>query len=183
MQEKKRSREDLLKAIERHEKNPGDRLTFLSDIGVISVGAVGAGAAAFAFGGTAATILFGLVTLPVAAPVTVVAGAAVLGGAAFLGVKRFFVDGTYQAGKREEMLRQLRDQLREVERKERQTSINEEDKTEFYSFLKKPLQLGLISVEDAQQTMEFVETGKMSISDAYKAIGEILSEAQGLPPS
>ena len=100
-----------------------------------------------------------------------------------MGVKRFFVDGTYQAGKREEMLRQLRDQLREVERKERQTSINEEDKTEFYSFLKKPLQLGLISVEDAQQTMEFVETGKMSISDAYKAIGEILSEAQGLPPS
>ena len=105
MTENKRSKEDMLKAIERLENNPGDRLTFLTDIGAIGVGAVGAGAAAFAFGGTTASILFGLVTIPVAAPVAVVAGAAVLGGAAIFGAKRFLIDGTHHEGKREEMLR------------------------------------------------------------------------------
>ncbi|MEH2043576.1 hypothetical protein [Nostoc sp.] len=183
MTENKRSKEDMLKAIERLENNPGDRLTFLTDIGAIGVGAVGAGAAAFAFGGTTASILFGLVTIPVAAPVAIVAGAAVLGGAAIFGAKRFLIDGTHHEGKREEMLRQLRDQLREIEIKERQSKISEKDKTHLYSFLKEPLKLDLISAEDAQQIIKLVETGKMSISDAYKAVGEIVSEARGLPPS
>ncbi|MBW4644209.1 MAG: hypothetical protein KME23_14695 [Goleter apudmare HA4340-LM2] len=183
MAENKRSKEDILKAIERLEKNPGDRLTFLTDIGAIGVGAVGAGAAAVAFGGTTASILFGLVTLPVAAPVTVVAGAVLLGGVALLGAKRFLMDGTYQDGKREEMLRQLRDLLREIEEKERKSSTTEKDKTQFYSFLKEPLKRDLITSEDAQKIIELVETGKMSISDAYKAVREVLSEARGLPPS
>lgn len=183
MTENKRSKEDMLKAIERLENNPGDRLTFLTDIGAIGVGAVGVGAAAFAFGGTTASILFGLVTIPVAAPVAIVAGAAVLGGAAIFGAKRFLIDGTHHEGKREEMLRQLRDQLREVETKERQSEISEKDKTHLYSFLKEPLKLDLISAEDAQQIIKLVETGKMSISDAYKAVGEIVSEVRGLPPT
>ncbi|MFN6513183.1 MAG: hypothetical protein RMY29_001610 [Nostoc sp. CreGUA01] len=183
MTENKRSKEDMLKAIEQLENNPGDRLTFLTDIGAIGVGAVGAGAAALAFGGTTASILFGLVTIPVAAPVSIVAGAAVLGGAAIFGAKRFLIDRTYHEGKREEMLRQLRDQLQEIEAKERQFDISEKDKTQLYSFLKEPLKLDLISAEDAQKIIELVETGKMSISDAYKAVGEIVSEVRGLPPS
>ncbi|WP_334781299.1 hypothetical protein [Nostoc sp.] len=113
----------------------------------------------------------------------IVAGAAVLGGAAIFGAKRFLIDGTHHEGKREEMLRQLRDQLREIEAKERQFDISEKDKTQLYSFLKEPLKLDLISVEDAQQIIELVETGKMSISDAYKAIREVMSEVRGLPPT
>ena len=68
MTNKKLSKEELLKAIEQIENNPDDRINFLTDIGAIGVGAVGAGAAAFAFGGTAVPILFGLITIPVAAP-------------------------------------------------------------------------------------------------------------------
>lgn len=183
MTNNKCSKQDLLKAIERLEKNPGDRLTFLTDIGALGVGAVGAGAAAFAFGGTTASILFGLVTVPVAAPVAVVAGAAVLGGAALFGAKRFLIDGTHHDGKREEMLKQMREQLRDIEVKERKSRISENEKNQFYSFLKEPLKLDLISAEDAQRIIELVETGEIAISDAYKAIGELISDVRGLPPS
>ncbi|MEA5502970.1 hypothetical protein VB735_07605 [Halotia wernerae UHCC 0503] len=47
--------------------------------------------------------------------------------------------------------------------------------------MKEPLKFDLISTEDAQKIIELVETGKMSLSDAYKAIGEVISEARGLP--
>ncbi|MBS3029951.1 MAG: hypothetical protein HCA25_23605 [Dolichospermum sp. DET50] len=183
MTKKKPNKEELLKAIEQLEKNPHDRINFLTDIGVIGVGAVGAGAAAFAFGGTTASILFGLVTLPVAAPVAVVAGAAVLGGAALFGAKRFLVDGTSQQGKREEMLRQWKDKLREIETEEKKSTISHKDKTDFYSFLKEPLKLDLITAEDAQNLMKLVEAGELAMSDAYKLVIDILSEARGLPPS
>lgn len=183
MTKKKLSKEELLKAIEQLEKNPHDRINFLTDIGAIGVGAMGAGAAAFAFGGTTASILFGLVTIPVAAPAAVVAGAAVLGGAALFGVKRFLVDGTKEEGKRDEMLRYLKDQLREIEKEERKSTISDQDKTKFYSLLKEPLQLDLISAEDAQKLMESVEKGELLLSDAYQLVIDILSEAKGLPPS
>jgi hypothetical protein len=179
MTKRKLSKDELLKAIEQIEKNPDDRINFLTDIGAIGVGAVGAGAAAFAFGGTAVPILFGLITVPVAAPIGVVAGAAALGGAALFGVKRFLIDGTHQQGKREEMLRQLKEKLREMETEERKSTIGDNDKNEFYSFLKEPLKLNLISPEDAQRLMEVVEKGELSISDAYQVVQEILSEVRG----
>ena len=46
------TKEQLLKAIEKLEKNPHDKLGILADIGIGAVGAVGAGAAVVAFGGT-----------------------------------------------------------------------------------------------------------------------------------
>ncbi|MBE9058840.1 hypothetical protein [Sphaerospermopsis sp. LEGE 08334] len=183
MTRKKLTKEELLKAIEQLEKNPHDRMSFLADIGAIGVGAIGAGAAAFAFGGTTASILFGLIAVPVAAPVGVVAGAALLGGAALFGAKRFLFDGTYQQGKREEMLRQFKDKLREIENEERKSTISDKNKTEFYSFLKEPLKLDLISAEEAQKLMELVEKGELSLSDAYQLVIDILSEVKGLPPS
>jgi hypothetical protein len=183
MTKKKPSKEELLKAIEQLEKNPHDRINFLADIGAIGVGAIGAGAAAFAFGGTTASILFGLIAVPVAAPIGVVAGAAVLGGAALFGAKRFLVDGTSRQGKQEEMLRQFKDKLREIETEERKSTITEKDKTEFYSFLKEPLKLDLISSEEAQKLMELVEKGELLLSDAYQLVIDILSEIKGLPPS
>ena len=181
MTNKKLSKEELLKAIEQIENNPDDRINFLTDIGAIGVGAVGAGAAAFAFGGTAVPILFGLITVPVAAPIGVIAGAAALGGAALFGVKRFLIDGTHQEGQREEILRQLKEKLREMETEERKSTIGDNDKNKFYSFLKEPLMLNLISPEDAQRLMELVEKGELSISEAYEAVQDILSEVRGLP--
>lgn len=183
MTKERRDKEELLKRLEQLEKNPGDRLTILADIGAIGVGAVGAGAAAVAFGGTTATVLFGLVAIPVAAPVAVVAGATVLGGAAILGVKRVLFDGTFHQGKREALRKQLEEEIQEIERRERQNSVNTDDKTHFYAFLKEPLKLDLISAEDAKKLIELVESGAMCISDAYKLIGELLADVRGLPPA
>ncbi|MFM8004604.1 MAG: hypothetical protein ACKO86_06585, partial [Dolichospermum sp.] len=97
------------------------------------------------------------------------------------GVKRFLIDGTHQQGQREEILRQLKEKLREMETEERKSTIGDNDKNKFYSFLKEPLKLNLISPEDAQILMELVEKGELSISDAYQAVQEILSEVRGLP--
>lgn len=77
---KQPTKEELLKTIDKLKKdnNLGE---FLVDIGLGAVGAVGAGTAVAAFGGT--SILFGLIT--VAPPVGLVVG----GAAALVGVKKF----------------------------------------------------------------------------------------------
>lgn len=180
MPKQERSKEDLLKAIKKLKKG-GDGLTFLTDIGVVGVGAVGAGAAAFAFGGTTASVLFGLVAIPVAAPVAVVAGAAVLGGGALFGMKRALFDGTYTEGKKAELVKQLEDELCEVEAKERKDKIGKEDKKKFHLFLEEPIQFDLIAPEDAQELMKLVETGKLEISEAYRMVIDMLAEMKALP--
>ncbi|WP_121969529.1 hypothetical protein [Leptolyngbya sp. BC1307] len=180
MSKQNRSKEDLLKAISKL-KEGGDSFTFLTDIGVVGVGAVGAGAAAFAFGGATASVLFGLVAIPVAAPLAVVAGAAVLGGGALLGVKRALFDGTYTEGKKAELIRQMEDELREMKAKERKDRIGKEDKTKFHLFLEEPIQFDLITPEDARKLMELVETGKLEISEAYRMIIDMLAEMKALP--
>ncbi len=180
MSKQDRSKEDLLKALKKL-KEGGDSFSFLADIGVVGVGAMGAGAAAFAFGGTTASVLFGLVAIPVAAPLAVVAGAAVLGGGALFGVKRALFDGTYTEGKKSELIRQLEYELREMKTKERQDKISQEDKKKFHLFLEEPIQFDLITPEDAQKLMELVETGKFEISEAYKTVIDILAEMKALP--
>ena len=172
------TKEQLLKTIEQLEKNPHDKLGILADVGIGAVGAVGAGAAAFAFGGTTVPILFGLMAIPVAAPLGVVAGAAVLGGAALVGAKRVFMDGTYLEGKKAEMLKQLKEQLLEVEAKERKSSLGELDKTKFIVFLKEPLKNNLISAEDAHRLMMAVENGQMPIKEAYNLVRDVINSTK-----
>jgi hypothetical protein len=124
MATQKPTKEQLLKAIEKLEKDDNFG-GFLVDVGLGAVGAVGAGAAVAAFGGT--SILFGLIT--VAPPVGLVVGGAALGGAALVGIKKIFFDGTFDEGKKTELLRQLKDKLREAEAKERASKITESDKS------------------------------------------------------
>ncbi len=88
----KLTKEKLLKAIDKLEKNPRDNLGFLIDIGVGAAGAIGGGAAASVFGASA--IFFGL--LPVAAPLGVVVGGVALGGMAFVGLKKVLFDGSFK---------------------------------------------------------------------------------------
>jgi len=175
---KKPTKEQLLKAIENLETNPNDKLGILADIGVGAVGAAGAGAAAVAFGGGAVPILFGLISLPVAAPLGVVAGAAVLGAGAFVGLKRVFVDGTREDGKREQMLIQLKERVKDIESKQKASTLGEDDKNKFISFLKEPIQLDLISPEDAQQLMVSVNSGQMSLNEAYQLVRDIISSGK-----
>ena len=171
-------KEQLIKAIEQLEKNPHDKLGILADVGIGAVGAVGAGAAAFAFGGSTVPILFGLLAIPVAAPLGVIAGAAVLGEAAFVGAKRVLLDGTYIEGKQAAMLKQLKEQLKEVEAKEKKSSLGESDKTKFIIFLKEPLKAELISPEDAQGLIKAVETGQMSVKEAYQLVEDIITSTK-----
>ncbi len=173
------TKEELIKLIERVEKNPDDRVGIFADIGITALGAIGGGAAAAAFGTSVASIpIFTAITgigMFVAAPFALVAGAAVAGGAAVYGVSRLIKDGGFHEGKRSQLLNELRENLKEVEVKERKSNLNEHDKTKLYSFLKEPLRHELITTEDAQQLMEAVETGQISLSEAYKLIEDILS--------
>ncbi len=176
MSNKKLTKQQLLKAIEGLEQNPDNKLGFLTDIGIGAVGAGIAGGAVAAFGGT--SIMFGLVTL--AAPVGLVVGGAALGGAALIGLKKAFFDNplAYTQGQQEEILRQLNEQLKEVEAKERSSKLKESDKTKFIVSLKEPVKLELISPEDAQQLIAAVENGQMPIKDAIKMIEDVVKSTQ-----
>ncbi len=168
------NKEQILKAIEQLEKNPHDKLGILAEIGIGVVGAGAAGAAVAAFGGT--SILFGLIA--VAPPVGLVVGGAALGAAALVGAKRIFFDGTFNEGKKAEMLQQLKEQLREVETKERASKLGESDKTKFIVSLKEPVRLNLISPQDAQHLMRAVETGQIPIKEAINMVKAIIEAAQ-----
>ncbi len=168
------TKEQILKAIEQLEKNPHDKLGILADIGSGVVGAGAAGAAVAAFGGT--SILFGLVA--VAPPVGLVVGGAALGAAALVGAKRIFFDGTFNEGKKAEMLQQLKEQLREVETKERASKLGESDKTKFIVSLKEPVRLNLISPKEAQDLMRAVESGQIPIKEAINMVKAIIEAAQ-----
>lgn len=168
------TKEQILKAIEELEKNPHDKLGILAEIGIGVVGAGAAGAAVAAFGGT--SILFGLIA--VAPPVGLVFGGAALGAAALVGAKRIFFDGTFNEGKQAEILKQLQEQLREVETKERASKVGESDKTKFIVSLKEPVRLNLISPQDAQDLMRKVEIGQIPIKEAIKMVQAIVEAAK-----
>jgi hypothetical protein len=168
------TKEQILKAIEQLEKNPHDKLGILADIGIGVVGAGAAGAAVAAFGGT--SVLFGLIA--VAPPVGLVVGGAALGAAALVGAKRIFFDGTFNEGKKAEMIQQLKEQQREVETKERASKLGESDKTKFIVSLKEPVRLNLISPKEAQDLMRAVESGQIPIKEAINMVKAIVEAAK-----
>jgi hypothetical protein len=168
------TKEQILKSIEQLEKNPHDKLGILADIGIGVVGAASAGAAAAAFGG--GSILFGLIA--VAPPVGLVVGGAALGAAALVGAKRMLFDGTFNQGKQAEMLKNLKEQLRDVEAKERASKLEDSDKTKFIVSLKEPVRLDLISPKDAQDLIRAVESGQIAIKEAIKMVEDVVKAAK-----
>ncbi|MDJ0698065.1 hypothetical protein [Mastigocoleus sp. MO_188.B34] len=91
---------------------------------------------------------------------------------------KIIFDGTFSEGKRAEMLRQLEEQLREVEAKERSSQLEESDKTKFIVSLEEPLKLELISPEDAQKLISAVENGQIAIQDGIKMVEDIIKSAK-----
>lgn len=168
------TKEQILKAIEELEKNPDDKLGILADVGIGVVGAGAAAGAVAAFGGV--PFLFGLVV--VAPPVGLVVGAAALGAAALVGAKRIIFDGTFNEGKKEAMLEQLKEQRREVEAKERASKVRDSDKTKFIVSLKEPVRLNLITPQRAQDLMRAVESGQIPITEAIKMVQAIVEAAK-----
>ncbi|MEG5058307.1 hypothetical protein QUB60_10155 [Microcoleus sp. A2-C5] len=173
------TKEQILKTIEQLEKNPNDKLGILADIGIGVVGAGATGAAVAAFGG-GTFLLFGLVALPVAAPLGLVVGGAALGAAALVGAKRIMFDGTFNQGKQAEILKQLQELLREVEAKERASKVRDRDsdKTKFIVSLKEPVRLNLITPQRAQDLMRAVESGQIPITEAIKMVQAIVEAAK-----
>lgn len=168
------TKEQLLKAIKELEENPHDKLNILADIGIGVVGAAGAGAAVVAFGST--SILFGLMT--VAAPLGLVVGGAALGAAALVGAKKMFFDGTFNDGKKAEMLKQFYEQKKDFEEKERASKLGDNDKTNLIILLKEPVRLNLISPQDAQDLIRAVENGQMPLKEAYNLVENVIKSAK-----
>ena len=164
------TKEQLLEAIKRLKQNPHDKVGILGDLGITAAGA-GAGIAAAALLGTTTasipiiTALTGI-GMVVAAPVTLVAGAAVAGGAALYGLSRLIKDGGFQEGKRDELEREYEERLRDIEAKERCSKVKKQDLTDFYVVLEDALKLNLISNEDAYQLIQSVELGQIPLSEA-----------------
>ncbi|PSN15838.1 hypothetical protein C7293_05515 [filamentous cyanobacterium CCT1] len=180
---KKPSKKDILEAIDKLEKNPNARTKILGEMGVAGMGAAGVGALAAFFGASVAPIPvvtaltgFGMV---VAAPVTLVAGAAIAGGAAAYGLTKLATSGAYDEGKQEEIKQKLKDILQEFEIEEHKENLTEENKNSFIIFLKEPLQIDLITAEQAQDLIELVEKGEMSLEEAYSLLGDIIEETKG----
>jgi len=76
------------------------------------------------------------------------------------------------------MLRQLKDQLKEVEAKERASNLGENDKNQFYIFLKEPIKLNLISPKDAQDLIRAVESGQIPLKEAYHLVEDVINSAK-----
>ena len=177
---KKPSKEDILKAIEKLERNPNARTKILGEMGVTGMGIIGVGALAAFFGASTApipivTALTG-VGMAVAAPVTLVAGAAIAGGAAAYGLTKIVTSGAYDKGKQGEIKQKLKDQVKELEIEEQKTSLTDESKNSFIIFLKEPLKLDLITAEQAQELIGLVENGQMTLEEAYGLLDEIFQE-------
>jgi hypothetical protein len=180
MSQKKVSKKELLKAIKQLEKNPHDRAKILGEVGVAGIGAAGAGAVAAVVGASSTAIpIYTALTgaaLTVAAPVTLVAGAAVAGGLATYGIVKLVSGGAAQEAKRREIKKRLEKQLQDLEVQERQAELTISNKNDFIIFLKTPLEQNLVTAEQAQQLIEVVETGQLSLQEAYQLLKDILDE-------
>jgi hypothetical protein len=183
MSEKQKfTKEELIETIEKLESNPNDAVGILADVGITALGAAGAAAAAVALGTT--TVSIPIITaltgigIVVAAPLALIAGAAVAGGAAVYGVSRLIKDGGFHEGKRNQLLNEYQEKLRELEVEERRTNFEKSNKTRFYSFLKEPLKYDLISPDDVHRLIQAVESGHISLSEARKLVSDILSGSQ-----
>lgn len=183
-QSKKPSKKDIIEAIDKLAKNPDARTKILGEMGVAGMGAAGAGALAAVFGASIAPIPivtaltgFGMV---VAAPVTLVAGAAIAGSAAAYGLTKLATSGAYDKGKKEEIKQKLEDKLKELEAEEQKSSLTEDNKNSFIIFLKEPLQFDLITAEQAQELIALVENGQMTLEESYSLLDGVIKEMDAM---
>lgn len=176
------TKQQLIDAIHKMEKNPNQKAEILGNLGIAAMGGgVGAGAAAFFGAGNIAipivTGLTGAALAVPAAPAVIVAGA-VAGAGGMIGAIQFAKNSGKHEGKRQEILREVKEKLRELEKKERSKTITEHDKIKLYSELAKAMSLKKdpMSKEDAADIMNGVETGKIPLEEAYRIIKGLLDE-------
>lgn len=176
-------KEQLLKALDDLAKGTRDKVRILGDIGItLTGGALGAAAAGTIAAASGATGIWVLTTVAswigisvvAATPAGWIAGGAVVGGAAAYGISRLIHGGGRNEGKLKQIRRHLKDQLRDIERKENASNVSEDDLRKFYSFLKKPLENDLIEPETIRKLIAGIEEGKIRLSEAYRLVENIL---------
>lgn len=175
------SKKEILQLILRLKENPRNKKDILADLGIAGAGMAGAGAVAAVAGAGVAPIGFGITALTgfglaVTAPVGLVAGAAVAGGAAAYSITQAVKLKSRQQGRREQMIQQLSEMLRDIKYRERQDQTTESDRTKFILFLEEPIRLNLISNEDASELIQQVENGQLTLFEAYRLVKDILKE-------
>ena len=178
---KKLSKKEILQLISKLKKDPSAKYRILADLGIASAGMAGAGAVAAVAGASVVPIGWGITALTgfgiaVAAPVGLVAGAAIAGGAATYGVTQAVRFKARQHGKREQMIQQLNEMLRDISYTETKAQTTDADKTRFIIFLEEPIKLGLISPNDASDLIQLVENGQISLFEGYRLVKDILQE-------
>lgn len=178
---KKLSRKEILQLISKLKKDPNAKYQILTDLGIASAGMAGAGAIAAVAGASVVPIGWGITALTgfgiaVSAPVGLVAGAAIAGGAATYGVTQAVRYQARQQGKREQMIQQLNEMLRDIRYAETKAQTTDADKTRFIIFLEEPIKLGLISSNDASDLIQLVENGQISLFEGYRLVKDILQE-------
>lgn len=185
--DKNLTKEQLLKAIEELQNNPTDKVGILADVGIAGVGAVlgvaGAGTLATAVGATSIPVLTTVgswvgLTLVGATPVGWFVGTAAAGAAVAYGVSRLVKGSGYDEGKTKQLIVQSKEKLKELEVKERASSVGDNDKTEFHIFLKEPVRLDLISPKQAQDLITTVESGQLPLKEAYELVQEVIEAAK-----
>lgn len=185
MKKPKVVKKQLLKMIRELEQLPQDRVRILGDVGISTLGA-GLGAAAAGtvagFAGatgipviTAAASLVG-VSAVAATPIGWAIGAAAVGGALAYGISRLIHGGALSEGRRRELLLVYKERLAEMESKDRLGTITGDDRTAFLTSLREVIEKDVVSVDQAFRLIEAVETGKITLCEAYRMVSGFLSE-------
>jgi hypothetical protein len=144
------SKEEISQLIFKLQTDSKAKYQILTDVGIAGAGMAGAGAVATVTGtsivliGWGITALTGFVTV-VAAPVGLVVGAAVVGGVATYGITQAVRFKAYQHGKRDQLIQQLIEMLRDMDYCKTKAQTTKADKTRFSLFLEEPVKLHLRS--------------------------------------
>ena len=185
--ESKITKQQLIKMIDELEKRPNDRVRILGDAGVSLVGAgLGAAAAGTLASAAGATSIAGVTTVAswlgitavAATPVGWIIGAAAAGGAVAYGISRLIHGGGLSEGRKKELLLKYREDAKAIEAKEQAGSITDQDKTRFIVSIRELIEKNAIAPEKAKALIEFVENGRIPISQAFTLIQGLLTEKQ-----
>ena len=184
------SKKQLLNVIDELQQKPGDRVRLLGDLGITTLGGTlgvaAAGTVAALAGATAipavttAASWIGI-TVVAATPVGWLIGGAAAGGAIAYGVSRLIHNGGLSEGRRAELLVHYQERLQAIRRKETRTENGEQvsvgDKNQFIGALREIVAKNAIQPVRALDLIQNVENGRISLSDAYRAVTGILCEA------
>ena len=180
------TKDQLIKMIDRLEKNPEDKIRLLGDMGITFIGAgLGATAAGSIAGAVGATSIFGLTAVAelvglsvfASTPVGWIVGTTLAGGILAYGISRLIRDGGLAEGRKLELLQQYRKAAKDMQAKEQAASITESDKNAFIISIRELIDKDILSPDEAADLITHVEQGRIPLSQAFSMIESLLAES------